>query len=122
MPKSLLVLVVLFLFSCSKDAEIPDLDVQEDTSFLGEIEWIKNFGGSGEDTAQSIIATSDGGFAVFGFTNSIDGDVSDKTMPVVDYWLLKLDIEGNLQWSKTYGGSGEDKGQQVYKPVMADMP
>lgn len=113
MSKSLLALVFLFLFSCSKDAKIADFDVQADTSFLGEIDWIKNFGGSGEDTAQSIIATSDGGYAVFGYTNSVDGDVSDKTIPVVDYWLLKLDVEGNLQWSKTYGGSGEDKGQQV---------
>lgn len=81
--------------------------------FLGEIDWVKSFGGSGLDTAQSIISSSDGGYAVFGFTNSVDGDISDKAMPVVDYWLLKLDVEGNLQWSKTYGGSGEDKGQQV---------
>ena len=84
-----------------------------DPVFLGEIEWIKSFGGSGDDTARSIISTSDGGYAVFGFTNSIDGDILDKPMAVVDYWLLKLDVEGNLQWSKTYGGSGEDKGQQV---------
>lgn len=113
MQKSIFVLLLLIFFSCAKDAKVPDIDGQPESVFLGEIDWVKSFGGSGLDTAQSIISTSDGGYAVFGFTNSIDGDISDKTMPVVDYWLLKLDIQGNLLWSKTYGGSGEDKGQQV---------
>lgn len=113
MPKTLSILLVLIMLSCSKDRELVNIDGQTQPVFLGEIDWIKNFGGSGEDSAHSIIATSDGGYAVFGHTNSIDGDVSDKTMQVVDYWLMKLDAQGNLQWNKTYGGSGEDKGRAV---------
>lgn len=107
------ILIVLFFFSCSKNGEVVNNDGRPLPVFFGEIDWIKNFGGSGEDTARSIIATSDGGYAVFGYTNSVDGDVTDKTMQVVDYWLLKLDAQGNLQWNKTYGGSGEDKGRAV---------
>ncbi|MGI9552810.1 MAG: hypothetical protein ACR2MT_16520 [Aurantibacter sp.] len=114
MRKLVSIFLIFICFSCSKDGIRVNVDGQTPpTVFLGEIDWIKNFGGSGEDTAQSIIATSDGGYAVFGYTNSVDGDVSDKTMQVVDYWLLKLDAQGNLQWNKTYGGSGEDKGQAV---------
>jgi len=113
MRKSISIVLILVFFSCSKDEKVVDVAGQTESIFLGEIDWVNNFGGSGLDTAQSIISTSDGGYAVFGYTNSTDGDISDKTIPVVDYWLLKLDNEGNLQWSKTYGGSGEDKGQQV---------
>jgi len=107
------ILLVLVFISCSKDGKVEYMNEQPTPIFLGEIDWIKNFGGSGEDTAKSIIATSDGGYAVFGYSNSVDGDITDKTMQVVDYWLLKLDAQGNLQWNKTYGGSGEDKGRAV---------
>lgn len=107
--------VFYFLISigCSKDAEIIDTIEVDEVSFLGEVDWVKNFGGSGEETAQAIIMTTDGGYAVLGFSNSTDGDLDGKTMPVNDYWLLKLDAIGNLQWSKTYGGSKDDKGQSL---------
>ena len=107
------IVTFLTLVSCSKDSRSDVPNEQTTPIFLGEIDWIKSFGGAGEDTARSIISTSDGGYAVFGYTNSIDGDITDKSMTVVDYWLLKLDEGGNIQWSKTYGGSGEDKGQSV---------
>lgn len=77
----------------------------------GSIVWAKSFGGSADESARSIINTSDGGFAVFGFTSSMDGDVTDKTSIENDYWLLKFDAEGELEWNKTYGGSADDRGQ-----------
>ena len=113
MTRALSILLLLAFFSCSKDTGHTAAEELPQPNFLGEIDWVKGFGGSGEDTAKSIIRTSDGGYAVFGYSNSTDGDIVDKTMPVVDYWLLKLGEQGNLQWSKTYGGSGEDKGQKV---------
>ncbi len=106
----------LFLLSCSGDDHGPEGDGQGEmkgTNFLGEIDWVKNYGGSGEDTAQEIIHTSDGGYAVLGYTNSTDGDITGKSLAVNDYWLLKLDAEGNLLWNKTYGGSKDDRGQSV---------
>ncbi len=112
MYRSISILLFIFLFACTNSTDDVNQTIQE-PFFLGEIEWIKNFGGAGDDTAQSIISTTDGGYAVFGYTDSSDWDVSDKTTSAIDYWLLKLDADGNLLWSKTYGGSGEDKGQQV---------
>ena len=100
--------VCIFLFlivvSCSKDAEVANINNQTVSNFLGEVEYVKNYGGSGEDTAQAIIATTDGGYAVFGFSNSTDGDINAKTTDVNDYWLLKFDAEGNLQWNKILRG------------------
>ena len=105
--------LTLLLTSCAKDFEVARLNTETEVSFLGELEFIQNYGGSGEDTPQAIIGTSDGGFAVLGFSNSIDGDLEGKNLAVNDYWLLKLDGDGALQWSKTYGGSKDDRGQSL---------
>lgn len=107
------ILIFLVLFGCSKDTEGPDFEKLAKNTFLGELDWAKNFGGSGEDTAQAIISTNDGGYAILGYSNSTDGDLMEKALAVNDYWLLKLDAEGNLQWSKTYGGSKDDRGQSI---------
>ncbi len=104
------------LFSCSDDnygSEDDDGGEMEEATFLGEVAWIKNYGGSGEDTAQAVIKTDDGGYAVMGYSNSIDGDLSGKTLEVNDYWLLRLDADGNMLWNKTYGGSKDDRGQSI---------
>ena len=111
---SLLLLLtgLLAVSSCSNDdtegGTIPDPD-----GFRGEVEWMRNFGGSGAETATSIIATQDGGFAVLGYSKSTDGDLEAKSLPVNDYWLLKLNSEAELEWQRTYGGSKDDQGQQV---------
>lgn len=112
----LLLAVFILMFSCAKeDATIP-FEASR-SNFVGEVEWIKNYGGSGEDTGQAITRTSDGGFAILGFSNSLDGDIQDKDLDVNDYWLLKLDADGNLQWNKTYGGSKDDRGQSLVQTM-----
>ncbi len=108
--------ILIFFWSCSKDADRQFLEINEQ-EFLGEVEWIKTFGGSGEDIGQAIIQTSDGGYAILGFSNSIDGDLQGKTVQVNDYWLLKVDADGNVQWSKTYGGSKDDRGQSLVQTM-----
>ena len=108
MKHLIFLIALLFLFACTEDRYR-----LEDLESVQQIASVQNFGGSGDDSPRSIIPTLDGGFAVFGFTNSTDGDLADKTLNVNDYWLLKLDAEGNLQWERTYGGSGDDRGQQV---------
>lgn len=113
MKKISYIVILLIVLGCTKDAEIENTSELAKTAFLGEVDWIKSFGGSGDDTTRAIISTNDGGYAVLGFSNSIDGDLSAKTIEVNDYWLIKLDAEGNLQWQKTYGGSGDDRGQSL---------
>ena len=115
MKRHLIYLLAIALASCSNDDR--ETTPIEETPISGEVQWVKNYGGSGEDTAQSVIQTSDGGYAVLGYSNSTDGDLTGKTMAVNDFWLLKLDSEGELQWSKTYGGSKDDKGQSVIQTL-----
>lgn len=108
------IVLLLVFIGCSIDSvEQNDPLIVEESRFLGELEWARNYGGSGAETAQAIIATMDGGYAVLGYSNSMDGDLVGKTTNVNDYWLLKLDAEGNMEWNKTFGGSKDDRGQSL---------
>ena len=78
----------------------------------GIIIWQHAYGGSNDDRAYSIIQTSDGGFAAAGYSKSIDGNVSGN-QGSADYWLLKLDAAGAMQWQKTYGGTANDEAYSV---------
>lgn len=106
--------IVAIFFSCSSDdgtsGETPTTPI---TGFQGEIEWLQTLGGSEEDTAQDITMTSDGGYAIVGFTKSINGDVNDNLSEQNDYWVARMDTNGNLLWSKTYGGTADDRGEAI---------
>ena len=112
MRKIFFLFLACFIFSCAKEeAEIAFNSLN--TEFKGELDYIKNFGGSGNESAQAIVKTTDGGFAILGYTESINGDIATKTEEENDYWLLKFDENSNLQWNKTYGGSKDDIGQSL---------
>ena len=110
MKKILLFFTILTGISCSS----PDNDINSIIPVSkGTLELSETYGGSKNDVAKSVIATSDGGFAVLGFTQSMDGDVSGKDNENYDYWVLKFDSNALLEWNKTYGGSGDDRGSQL---------
>lgn len=71
---------------------------------IGNIEWQKTLGGSGDDTAYSIQQTLDGGYIVSGNSNSNDGDITNS-IGQTDFWLVKLNNIGTIEWQKTFGGS-----------------
>ena len=102
---------VVCLAAC--DSSSDDNDNDESVQFEGVIEWSKTIGGGNGDTAYSIVNTFDGNVAVLGFTSSTDGDINNKSLNVNDYWLMKIDPEGNLLWNKTYGGTDDDRGQKL---------
>ena len=73
------------------------------------ITWQKSLGGSESEYANSIIMTNDGGYIAAGQTNSSDGDVTGFHGGTgTDYWVVKLDSMGNIQWQKCYGGTASD--------------
>ncbi|MFT3884206.1 MAG: gliding motility-associated C-terminal domain-containing protein [Flavobacteriales bacterium] len=77
---------------------------------LGAIIWQHAYGGSSLEGGGQILETADGGFVVYGVTNSDDGDVVGFHPPgnVQDTWVLKIGPSGMLEWSRTLGGSGTD--------------
>ncbi len=74
----------------------------------GNIEWQKCFGGSSDEFANSIIQTSDGGYAITGFTYSNNGDVSGNHGNR-DVWVVKLSSSGTIEWQKCLGGTESDE-------------
>lgn len=107
MKKIVFGFVLLVLFSCEKQ------DLPGENIVVPFTEIIATYGGSDNEVARSVVATTDGGFAVLGHAQSNDGDVTDKTDNSFDFWLLKFDSEANLEWSKTYGGSNDDRGRSL---------
>lgn len=75
---------------------------------LGDIEWQKTYGGTFGEIAYSIVQTTDGGFAIAGFTSSINGDVIFNN-GFNDVWVIKLNVWGELIWQKTFGGNNFDE-------------
>ncbi|HOB99009.1 MAG TPA: hypothetical protein PKM43_09730 [Verrucomicrobiota bacterium] len=76
--------------------------------------WDKSYGGQSAEQAYVIHPTSDGGFMVFGSSQSVPPAVprlGTKTSPrygMLDYWIIKIDAEGNQLWDKSYGGTSDD--------------
>jgi hypothetical protein len=69
----------------------------------GNLQWTKTIGGKKADIGFSLIQTSDGGYAIAGFTQSFGAGKWDV-------YVVKLDANGNLQWTKTIGGTKDDQG------------
>lgn len=78
----------------------------------GSIQWQKSLGGSGEDSASSIQQTSDGGYILAGYSNSVDGHVTGNHGSH-DFWIAKMDANGSLIWQKSLGGSKTDKAYSI---------
>lgn len=106
-----LIIISTLIWSCSdnEDTSPPSNEPQ--------IQFIKTLGGSNNDSGQSVMATIDRGYAIFGFTQSMDGDIEDKSNESFDYWFLKYDENDNLQWSKTFGGSDNES---AYKGIQTN--
>jgi Secretion system C-terminal sorting domain len=76
---------------------------------FGNIIWQNTIGGSMWDELRSIKHTSDGGFILGGLSNSgISGDKKESCLGNMDYWIVKTDSVGNIQWQNTIGGSDVD--------------
>ncbi len=88
------------------------------------IQWQKSYGGTQGDGeingeyqdnsayAANIHPTRDGGYIISTFTQSDDGDVTGQHGGAGwgggDFWVIKIDVSGNIQWQKALGGSALD--------------
>lgn len=77
--------------------------------------WDKSFGGPGDDYLSTVCAMPDGGFLLVGSSNSKPG--GNKTAPhygLHDFWLVRVDVDGNKLWDQAFGGGGADNGDLNY--------
>ena len=64
-------------------------------------EWNATLGGDADDFAHAVALSEDGGFVIAGETRSYGSGSQDG-------WLVKLDADGEQEWSRTFGGSESD--------------
>ena len=78
--KVLFALVIIFV-SCTNNKIQPIINPNE------EVEFVNTMGGSKNEGARCVVKTDDGGYAILGFTQSIDGDIANKQNEQSDFWL-----------------------------------
>ena len=98
-PNYLFILVIpilSFLITCE------DTDNTADTYLM----FVRNYGGAGNEFAEFVQQTTDGGYIISGETESFGNGG-------LDVWLIKTDSEGNEEWNQTYGGAEDEWGNSV---------
>lgn len=84
----------------------------------GTLNWEKCYGGDGDDQANGLVKTLDGGYVMTGLTNSVNGDVAgfhNGGFFEPDFWVAKTDASGTFQWQRCCGGSGQDEAFNVFE-------
>ncbi|QHT70250.1 T9SS type A sorting domain-containing protein [Rhodocytophaga rosea] len=67
--------------------------------------WDKRFGGTGNEDANAMVATSDG-YLIGGLsTSGISGDKSQSSQGGSDFWIIKINLSGTKLWDKRFGGT-----------------
>jgi hypothetical protein len=108
-----------FILGGSSSTSISGLN--KDTDFIlakvnseGNLLWEKQYGGSGEDKIKSIILTTENNYLLAGFSNSPQlGNKKSQSYGKDDYWILKIDSNGNKLGENTFGGEGTDIPSQI---------
>jgi hypothetical protein len=80
----------------------------------GDFVWERTFGGAQNEFCAEMIETDDGGLMLVGTTESFG-------LGGRDAFCVKLDGEGNLQWSKAYGGNEFDGASHIAKADNGSM-
>ncbi len=84
------------------------------TDAKGNKLWNKSYGGPENDYLNRVIQTQDGGYLLAGSSLSgIGGDKTQTSRGERDYWLVKIDGQGQKQWDKRFGGKGSDELKKV---------
>jgi len=111
--------LVMVGYSESNDFDITDSKGSYDfwvvkLSNDGNLVWKKSYGGSGIDQAYGIVKTNQNSYLITGVSNSDDQDIH-QNLGSSDVWVIHINDDGNLIWSKNYGGSQFDSGQSIQK-------
>lgn len=72
----------------------------------GNLIWSRQYGGDQRDQGFAVTSTPDGGYAVVGRTASFGNGEEDV-------YLIKTDVNGMEQWSKTFGNTDDDEGKDI---------
>jgi len=92
------------------DADFLLIKVNED----GDEIWRKTYGEEQHDLGYSICPANDGGYYLFGASQSYGSGSFDML-------LIKTDSDGEEQWHKSYGGTSFEYGKSIAKTQTGDL-
>jgi len=104
--------LTLLCGSDSYDGQVPPYYANSNfwlirTDMAGNIRWSKTYGGSDDDVPERIFSIPGEGYLMAGYTQSINGNVHGNH-GLSEYWIIKTDTSGSIQWQKCLGGSTLD--------------
>jgi len=79
-------------------------------------QWDQGYGGTSDEWSFTTLQTADGGYLMSGYTNSPSSptdDITDNSRGLTDYWVVKLDENGQKQWDRRFGGSSDEYGNRM---------
>jgi hypothetical protein len=79
----------------------------------GSLAWQKTIGGSANDEMFALVELSDTSFIAAGQSSSTDGDITVQGRGLADYWIVKLNATGEIQWQRKYGGTKDDVARDI---------
>ena len=79
------------------------------TNAQGDKLWDKTLGGAKDEYLSTMLLLPDGNILLGGYSYSnTTGDKSEYSRGLSDYWIVKIDLQGNIIWDKTFGGNRGD--------------
>ena len=81
------------------------------TDFEGNAVWQKSIGGTSGEIGFRIFSSMDGNYFINAISSSSDGDISNDPYPnTADYWVVKINGNGDILWERIYGGNCREDG------------
>lgn len=80
----------------------------------GDQEWQQSYGGAGDDRLVQIKQVKGGGYLIAGTTNSSSNeDKKEDKFGGLDYWIIKTDKQGKVEWEQSFGGMYNDEPRTI---------
>lgn len=86
----------------------------------GEVLGAYCIGGEGNDGARSMELTSDGAVVLAGWSNT-NTFPDEGIFGADELWVVKLDLDGIVQWEQFIGGDGDDQGYKVIESSTGEL-
>jgi hypothetical protein len=80
----------------------------------GNFMWYRYFGGTQNDRVNDVVEANDGGLVMVGYSESSNFDITDSKGSY-DFWVVKINANGSLNWKYNYGGSAIDQAYGITK-------
>lgn len=84
------------------------------STFSQDIFWENSYGGRQSEYLLDVITTPDNGYLLAGSSiSNKSGNITNNNKGNLDYWVWKMNVQGDIEWQKSFGGSGMDLLQSV---------